>query len=184
MRAPLAFFLLSVWLAPAALGAADVPLAMLEIRVKDHREAIGDFSSLNISVGELRLSARSGLMLWQSSWKRLPVSTAAIDLTKYVGKNSARLFRGRVEAGTYEGIDLKLQAVDGVLQKNRKPAQIKNLVGPVKLSFDVRSGGETLVILDLVVLDMSDHPPKAYELGVRGYEIYTNGKLVDKVPPG
>jgi len=34
------------------------------------------------------------------------------------------------------------------------------------------------------VLDMSDHPPRGYELGVQGYEIYTDGKLAAKVPPG
>jgi hypothetical protein len=33
-------------------------------------------------------------------------------------------------------------------------------------------------------MDMSDHPPLGYELAIRGYELYDNGKLVDKVPPG
>jgi hypothetical protein len=38
--------------------------------------------------------------------------------------------------------------------------------------------------VDLVVSDFSDHPPRGYELAIRGYELYTNGKLVGKVPPG
>ena len=39
------------------------------------------------------------------------------------------------------------------------------------------------MVLDLVVLDMSDHPPAATNSGSE-VELYTNGKLVDKVRPG
>jgi hypothetical protein len=33
-------------------------------------------------------------------------------------------------------------------------------------------------------MDMSDHPPRGYELGLKGYELITNGKRIEKVPPG
>ena len=61
---------------------------------------------------------------------------------------------------------------------------VKDTVGAVQLSFQVPAKGETLLILDLVVTDFSDHPPRGYELGIKGYELYTNGKLVGKIPPG
>ena len=54
----------------------------------------------------------------------------------------------------------------------------------MKSSFDVRPRGETLLILDLVVTDFSDHPPRGYELGLKGFELYTNGKPTEKIPPG
>jgi hypothetical protein len=54
----------------------------------------------------------------------------------------------------------------------------------VKLAFNVTPQGKTLLIIDLVVTDFSDHPPRGYELGLRGYELYTNGKLIERVPPG
>ena len=41
-----------------------------------------------------------------------------------------------------------------------------------------------MVVIDLSLMDMSDHPPATYELQLAGYEIYNNGKLVDKIPPG
>jgi hypothetical protein len=41
-----------------------------------------------------------------------------------------------------------------------------------------------VAVLDLVVLDMSDHPAPGYQLNLAGYELYTNGKLIDKIPPG
>jgi hypothetical protein len=54
----------------------------------------------------------------------------------------------------------------------------------VKLSFTVPAKGETILIIDLTVIDMSDHPPRGYELGLKGYELFTNGKLIQKIPPG
>jgi hypothetical protein len=156
----------------------------LEVRIKDHREAIGDFAKLTLKIDDIVISPKAGLMFWQSGWKNLAVPSESIDLTKYVGRNSALVFRGRMDAGSFEAIHLKLKEINGVLKRNEQSAQVKNLVGPIKLSFEIRAQGETIIILDLVVLDMSDHPPQGYELGVRGYELYTNGKLTDKVPPG
>jgi hypothetical protein len=54
----------------------------------------------------------------------------------------------------------------------------------VALSYRINPGELTLVIIDLSVMDMSDHPPATYELQLAGYEVYRNGKLVDKIPPG
>lgn len=167
---------------PAA--AVDPSQGVLEVRLKDHREAIGDFAKLTVTVGDILVSPKPGLKFWQSGWKSLAVAAEAVDLTKYIGKNSARIFRGSVNAGAFNAIHLKLKEVSGVLKKSQRGAPIKNTVGPIKFPFEIRAQSETIIVLDLVVMDMSDHPPRGYELGVRGYELYTNGKLVDKVPPG
>jgi hypothetical protein len=171
-------FLISVFcLAPTA-GAAESQ-GTFEVRIKDHREAIGDFSQLTLTVDEILISPKPGLMSWQSGWKVLAAAPESIDLTKYVGKNSARIFRGSLNTGAFE-----LKEIVGLLKKGQRSAKIKNTIGPIKLPFEIRAQSETMMVLDLVVLDMSDHPPRGYELGVRGYELYTNGKLIDKVPPG
>jgi hypothetical protein len=176
-------FAFSLCCTPPAVAAGNQ--GILEVRIKDHREAIGDFAKLILNVDEVLISPKPGLIFWQSGWKRLAVSRQPIDLTKYIGKDSARVFRGGVDAGSFDAIHLKLKEASGVLdKKNQRNVQIKNLVGPIQLAFEVRSQGETLIVLDLVVLDMSDHPPQAYELGIKGYELYTNGKLIDKIPPG
>jgi hypothetical protein len=176
-------FLMSVFcLAPAA-GAAESQ-GTFEVRIKDHREAIGDFSQLTLTVDEILISPKPGLKFWQSGWKGLAAAPESIDLTKYVGKNSARIFRGSLNTGAFDAIHLKLKEIVGLLKKGQRSAKIKNTIGPIKLPFEIRAQSETMMVLDLVVLDMSDHPPRGYELGVRGYELYTNGKLVDKVPPG
>jgi len=164
--------------------AAQPSQGMLEVRLKDHREAIGDFAKLTVTVGELLVSPRPGLKFWQRGWKSLGGAPETVDLTQYIGKSSARIFRGSVNAGAFDAIHLKLKDVSGILKKGQRGAPIRNTVGPIKFPFEIRAQGETLIVLDLVVMDMSDHPPQGYELGVRGYELYANGKLVDKVPPG
>jgi hypothetical protein len=170
-------------LAAQAAGAAETQ-GTFEVRIKDHREAIGDFSRLTIMVDEILISPKPGLKFWQSGWKPLPMAPESIDLTKYVGKNSALIFRGSLSTGAFDAIHLKLKEIIGLLKKSQRSAKIKNTVGPIKLPFEIRAQSETTIVLDLVVLDMADHPPRGYELGVRGYELYTNGKLIDKVPPG
>jgi hypothetical protein len=174
---------LALGLAASSAGATESQ-GTFEVRIKDHREAIGDFAQLNVVVGELLISPKPGLKFWQSGWKSLAASPEVIDLTKYVNNKSVRIFRSGLDAGAFDAIHLKLKEVSGLLKKGQRSTKIKNTIGPIKLAFEIRPQNETMIILDLVVLDMSDHPPQGYELGLQGYEVYTNGKLVDKVPPG
>jgi len=157
---------------------------ILEVRVKDHREAIGDFSKLILNFEAILVSPRPGLKFWQTGWTSLAPAVDSLDLTKYIGKQSAIVFRGSVAAGSFDAIHLKVKTIEGTLKKNSRSTNLKNKIGPIKLAFETSARGETVIILDLVVLDMSDHPPSGYELNVQGYELYTNGKLVDKIPPG
>lgn len=175
-------FVLALSLAASA-GAAENQ-GNFEVRIKDHREAIGDFSQLNVTIGDLLISPKPGFKFWQSGWKSLGATPEIIDLTKYAGKNSAGIFRGTLNTGAFDAIHLKLKEISGLVKKGQRNTKIKNTVGPIKLPFEIRPQGETIIVLDLVVLDISDHPPGGYELGLKGYELYTNGKLVDKVPPG
>jgi hypothetical protein len=177
-------FLILILCLAAPLAEAAESQGILEVRIKDHREAIGDFAKLTLTIGEILISPKPGLKFWRSSWKSLAAAPESIDLTQYVDKNSVGVFRGHIDTGSFDAVHLKLKEVNGILKKSQRKAQIKNTVGPIKLSFEVRAQGETKIVLDLVVMDMSDHPPQGYELAVRGYELYTNGRLIDKIPPG
>lgn len=157
---------------------------MLEIQVKDHRDAIGDFAELKIKIEKILLSPKPGLKFWQSGWKDLAVNPESIDLTQYVGGKGMSIYRSPIDAGGFDAFHLKIKTIEGLLKKNKRGAAVKNTVGPVQLSFDVTPKGATLLIIDLVVTDFSDHPPRGYELGLKGYELYIGGKLITKVPPG
>ena len=170
--------------APSLAAAAQGVSGTLEIRIKDHRDAIGDFSKFNITLDKILVSPKPGLKIWKTGWNELTASGDAIDLTQYIEKASARVFRAGIESGSFDAFHLKLKNIAGVLKKKQKSPPVKNTIGPIKLSFDVPPQGETVLIIDLTVVDMSDHPPRGYELAIQGYELFTNGKLMQKIPPG
>ncbi len=160
------------------------PKGTLEIRLKDHREAIGDFAKLEVSVTAVRLSPKTERTDAKAEWKDLRPSVKQVDLTQYTGKNSALIFNGKLARGHFKAIHLKLDPVKGILKTNQKEVPIENLISPIKLPFSIHPRTETGIVLDLVVLDIRDHPPRGYELHIKGYELYTGGRLVDKIPPG
>ena len=164
--------------------AAEPQQGILEVRIKDHRDAIGDFDKLILAIDKIAVSPKPGLKFWQTGWKDLSVTSEPVDLTKYIGQNTAQLFRAPIEAGAFDAFHLKIKNIAGVLKKNQRKAVVKNTIGPFKLTYEVRPNSETRLILDLVVSDMSDHPPGGYELSLRGYELFMNGKLIEKIPPG
>ena len=173
--------LLVLW---AGSGVAGPEQGIFEVRIKDHREAIDDFSRLILTVDKVAISPKPGLKFWQTSWKEFSASPASVDLTEYIGKDSAKIFRADIDVGAFDGFHLKIKSLEGFLKKAQLNAPVKNTIGPVKLSFDIAPRGETVLVLDLTVIDFSDHPPRGYELSLKGYELYRNGKLVDKIPPG
>jgi hypothetical protein len=175
--------LAALCLFPGPASGAQPEAGTLEIRIKDHRDAIGDFTRLDIRIDSIAVSPQSGLTLWQAAWKDLKPSPDAVDLTQYVGKKTLAVFRGAMEPGGFNGFHLKLRSIGGVLKKTKKSVPVKNSVGPVKVPFEVLAKGETVLVIDLTVMDMSDHPPRGYELEIQGYEVITNGKLTRRLPP-
>jgi hypothetical protein len=159
-------------------------MGILEVRVKDHREAISDFSRFTLKLGTIGISPRAGFAFWKSDWRELTPSVQSIDLTNYTGKDSAAVFTGMINAGAFDAIRFNIAAIEAISTKTGRQLPVKNLLTPIKLSFSIEPEGRTVIILDLVVFDMSDHPPRGYELSIKGYELYTNGKLIDKIPPG
>jgi len=157
---------------------------ILEIRIKDHREAIGDFAKLILSLDKIAISPKAGLKFWQTGWKYLDPGIKTIDWTQYIDNKSAQIFRGTLPDGSFDGIEVKLKEVAGTLKKGAAAVKVKNLVSAVKLPFQIASNRSTLIVLDFVVLDMRDHPPQGYELGIKGWELFVDGKLIDKIPPG
>lgn len=157
---------------------------IFEVRIKDHREAIGDFAKLILNFDGILVSPRPGIKFWQTGWKSLLPGIPSLDLTKYTGKQSVSVFRGPITAGSFDAIHLKIKNIEATLTKTSRSTTVRNKIGPIKLTFATSARADTLVVLDLTVLDMSDHPPAGYELNLKGYELYTNGKLVEKVPPG
>ncbi len=150
---------------------------ILEIRIKDHRAAIDDFAQLEVPVESIRLKPRG-------SWIDLKPELASVDLTAYKDGKAATVFKSAIESGSFEGFHLKFGKIGGALKKDKSPVEVKNGVGPIQLSFSVEPNKLTLLIIDLEVLDLTDHSGRGYELHINGYEYNKDGKLIDRVPPG
>jgi hypothetical protein len=184
IAAVLCYFVIAFFCLAMPAHAAEDNVGVLEIQIKDHRDAIDDFAKLNVTIDKILISPKAGIKFWQTGWKELTPAVTNIDLTQYTGKKTARLFRGELPAGSFDAFHVKIKNITALLKKTHRPAPVKNTVGPIKLSFQLPSKGETFLVLDLVVTDFSDHPSRGYELGIGGYELYTGGKLIEKIPPG
>ena len=181
-------FILAAGLALFGCGASsdsgDASTGTLEIHVTDHREAIGDFARLDVEIDTVRLHPKRLLSLRQKDWLDLQPSVASVDLTQYTDRRTLAIWSGELSAGRFEAVHLKLKGAGGELKESAEATPVADEAGPVRLPFEVKTGETTRIVVDLVVLDMSDHPNRGYEVHVRGYELYYNDTLADKVPPG
>ena len=160
------------------------PTGILEIHLTDHREAIGDFARLDVEIDTVRLHPKRLLSLRQADWLDLQPTVPSVDLTQVTEKRSIAIWRGELPTGRFEALHLKFKGADGELKESAEIVPVADEARPIRLPFDIRAAAVTRIVVDLVVLDMSDHPNRGYEVHVRGYELYYNDALADKVPPG
>ena len=81
--------ILLLFVVVATAAGAQAEQGIFEVRIKDHREAIDDFSRLLIILDKIAVSPKPGWKFWQTTWQQFTPSRTSIDLTQYVGKDSA-----------------------------------------------------------------------------------------------
>ena len=174
-----------LWSPTGAGEARARPEGTLEVRVKDHRNAIDDFQSLELSLGRLRLAPSARLKSTDPGWLELAPQLDRMDLTRYKdGSSAATVYRGTLRPQRFAAVDLQVTGIRGILRKTGAPDRVKNAVGPIRLDFELKPAATTVVVLDLELLDLSDHPGRGYELLIKGYELYEDDKLLQRIPPG
>ena len=138
----------------------------LEVRLKDHREAIADFSRLDLRVSQINIKHERRPTA--GMWVGFVPSLQQVDLTQLVEGRHAVIHGEKAPAGEYKWIKLNLEVVQGVLKDGRQTT-VEVRDDPLAFSFRITSGQTTVVKVDLVVLDMSDHPKQEsrYELHIR-----------------
>jgi hypothetical protein len=155
-------------LMPCTIQAEDKPgpsmsTGTLEVRITDDREAIDDFTALILTISAVRLHQRDKPR--QQGWIELKPTTQEVDLTKAVS-DPVVIFNGEAPTGGYNAITLTAGLPSGQL-KGGKPARIELALQPVAVSFGIQPGKTTVVVLDLVTLDLSDHPGKNYAVVIK-----------------
>ncbi|MFQ5946477.1 MAG: DUF4382 domain-containing protein [Anaerolineae bacterium] len=156
--------------ASGAPGSPPTPVASggtggLEVRIKDHEEAIERFRSLEVKIASVAIHPTA--LEREVGWRDLQTAATTIELTELVGGPYAVVFNGEVESGEYDGIRLSIDQIHGLLQ-NGSEAVVEPGEFEAFLNFDLSAGQETIALLDMVVLDVSEHGTEGYLLTLIG----------------
>lgn len=141
------------------------PSGGLEVRVQDHEEAIDAFRALEVTIDSVEIHAAR--VERATSWEALPIAPTTLDLTTLVGGPYAVLFRGEAQVGAYDGVRLGIGEISGVLEDGSQ-ADVARGDFEAFVDFEVVGGQDTVMLLDLVVLDVSEHGTKGYLLALTG----------------
>jgi hypothetical protein len=153
-------------------GGSEPETGRLAVRVYDHREAIGDFDELWLTISAVAIHPADQPR--PAGWLELEPNVKELDLTRYVEGEQAVILQTNVETGLYNAVRLTVDRAAGPL-KNGKQAGVEVKLDPVALDFWIRPNRPTILGLDLVVLDLSDHPDRGYELQIRSGNLIPDG---------
>lgn len=142
----------------------------LEVRITDHREAIGDFQRLEIEIPKIGI--QSGLRPQPDAWVLYAAPRRTLDLTQLVEGKYAVLLTDDAPVDHYRWIRVDFERVEGILKDGRRPGMTV-FDDPVAFSFRIVSRKRTIVTVDLIVVDASDHPGRGYELHIRNVSAET-----------
>jgi hypothetical protein len=133
----------------------------LVVAISDHEEAIDRFESLPLSLESLEVHVAGG------QWLPLELSERRVDLTHVLGGKSQQVASQSVPAGRFDALRLDGQAADSVLKEGGS-ASLTLSQKEAATSFAVEANGTTSIVVDLVVLDVSEHAgPGAYQIDIR-----------------
>jgi hypothetical protein len=159
-----ALLLLALFGVLVACGSPGAGSGILEVRLRDHREAIADFQQLSLTLSGVGIHPAGQSRA--EGWIELEPSLRELDLTRYVDGQVASVVQATVETGSYDAVRLTVDRASGTL-KEGQPVDVRAGFGPVVLDFQVKGGRTTILRLDLVVSDVSDHPGGNYEIHIR-----------------
>ena len=158
-------------LVAAATAPAEIPVpegtqegGRLQVWITDHREAITDFTALPVTIAAVALHPAGRPR--REGWLRLLTPAQAVDLVQAT-REPVLLLEAPAPPGAYDAVRIEMDRGRGALTTGEEVAVTVPSRGTASLSFRVQSGQRTVLTLDLVVHDMTDHPGKRYEVAVR-----------------
>ncbi len=136
----------------------------LEIQISDHREAIGDFERLDLTIKSVGLHPASASRT--EGWLEFAPDTPVVNLTQVVGDPAVTILQRAVPPGMYDAVRLvvadgegKLKAGDGVAVPGFEEA--------ARLVFTLQEGQTITLVMDVTVESKADHPGGGYEMHLR-----------------
>lgn len=165
-RVAASLLVLAAVTAPALLPtpARGQEVGRLLVRITDHREAIADFTRLPVTIAAVAVHPAGQPR--REGWLRLLVPAPVVDLVEAT-REPALLLEAPVPPGVYDAVRLEMDRGRGTLRTGEEVAVTVPSRGTAAVAFRIRPGQATVLTLDLVVHDLTDHPGKRYEVAVR-----------------
>src|SRR5262245_49596310 len=104
----------------------------LEVRIRDHREAIGDFRELWLTISAIGIHPVGQPRT--EGWIELEPSVQNLDLTQYTEGQEAIIAQTTVETGSYNAIRLAVARASGTLTEGQS-VEVKVSFETVALNF-------------------------------------------------
>lgn len=155
---------LMVSLAGAGCGTSSSSPDNLEVRVRDHEEAIDNFSELWLTISAVGIHPAGQPRT--EGWIEVVPSLQKLDLTEYVEGPEAIIVQATVETGAYDAVRLTVDRAAGTLIDGQQ-IEVEGSFDPVALDFWIKDGKTTILRVDLLVLDVSEHAGLSYQLHIR-----------------
>ncbi len=155
--------LVMLWFMAACQATTSPATGTLEVRLSDHRVAIGDFESLDITLTSIAVhpvgQART------EGWLAFTPQTTVLDLTEYLDDRAATVLTTTLPTGDYDAVRLVVAGGQGKL-KIGGTAFVEGFGQAAALRFTVREGQTTTILLDLLVESTHDHPGGGYSMNL------------------
>jgi len=153
--------LLMLLLVSCSSGVASPGL--IEVRITDHREAIGDFDRLDIIIERVGFHPAGAART--EGWIDLDPDTAIVDLTQVLDGTTVSVLEASLPAGDYDAVRLHITNGEGDL-KIGESVMVSGFEQAVRLPFLIRPDNRTAIIFDIVVESEDDHPGGGYEINI------------------
>jgi hypothetical protein len=144
-------------------SSADSATGTLEVRVSDHRVAIGDFERLDITITSVGLHPTNATRT--EGWLDFAPHTSTLDMTKYLDGREATILQTSIPTGDYNAVRLVVAEGEGQL-KVGGTAFVEGFSQAAALQFAVHPGQTTTLLLDLLVESADDHPGGGYSMNL------------------
>jgi hypothetical protein len=152
--------------APALLTtpAGGQEVGRLQVWITDHREAIADFTGLPVTIAAVAIHPTAQPR--REGWLRLLVPAPVVDLVEAT-RAPVLLLEAPVPPGVYDAVRLEMDRGRGTLRTGEEVAVTVPSRGTAAVSFRTQAGQTTVLTLDLVVHDLTDHPGQRYGVAIR-----------------
>jgi len=147
----------------ACQPSAGSPTGQLEVRISDHRVAIGDFESLEVTLTSIDIHPFGQPRT--EGWLTFSPQTARLDLTEVLDGHEATVLATALPAGEYDAVRLIVAGSEGQL-KVGGTASVEGFRQAAALRFAVHPGQTITILLDLLVESADDHPGGGYAMNL------------------